>query len=137
MGIRQLALPSLVQFLTLISDLMLVYYGNWRWESMSEFMSYTQKNKVGLMMVYENWSASLYIPQYLMMIGHGIFSCHDLPKILELMLDFVKNSDNCEIYKESFLQIVNTGLFRDAVGKIVDSYDDMIDVKPNTDLSLL
>lgn len=104
---------------------------------MSEFMSYTQKNKVGLMMVYENWSASLYIPQYLMMIGHGIFSSHDLPEILELMLDFVKNSDNCEIYKDSFLQIVNTGLFRDAVGKIVDSYDDMIDVKPNTDLSLL
>lgn len=100
-------------------------------ESLEEFLSYTEL-KNPFMMCFENWSATLYIWQSNMDRGTRYYTSHDLPKILELMLIYANDADNCvcdsKCYKDYFLQIANTGLFHDAVGRITDCHDDFIEV---------
>lgn len=46
------------------------------------------------------------------------YTPNDLKKILEVCISYIQNTDE-ESKRDYFLDIVNTGLFVDAVGKVV------------------
>lgn len=58
-------------------------------------------------------------------MGIEIYKVKDLSDILRMMADYAEEQEDTSGY---FQEIVNTGLFHDAIGKVVEDFGDEVNV---------